>query len=315
MRAEDVLKAILDEHEAGRRVALCAVVATRGSTPQPTGTIVAVNEAAAMIGTLGGGCMEADVRRAAFEALSSGHGGLTTFHLDDDTGANDGMICGGQMDVAIAVIASDARASEIRAAHTRLRGSEPTDLSVLVETQGGTAEHRVRLEPAARLVVAGAGHIGKVLADLALRVGFDVTVIDDRAKFANATRFPPPMKPVAGPIAETLRGWPIDPGTSVVIVTRGHRHDQAALAAVVGSKAGYIGMIGSRRKIKVIYDELRWAGVADEPLQRVHAPIGLDIGAVTAEEIAVAIVAELISVRRAMRADAASAPRSPGTQP
>ncbi|RME39326.1 MAG: XdhC/CoxI family protein, partial [Planctomycetota bacterium] len=116
--------------------------------------------------------------------------------------------------------------------------------------------------------------------------------------FANADRFPPPMRPVVGDIEETLRGFPIDASTYVVIVTRGHRHDERALAAVVDSPARYIGMIGSRRKIDVIFDGLRRRGVSGERLARVHAPIGLDIGAVTTDEIALSIAAQLVSVRR-----------------
>ena len=104
---------------------------------------------------------------------------------------------------------------------------------------------------------------------------------------------------MVGDIEKTLSGWPIDAGTYVVIVTRGHKHDERALGAVLGSPARYIGMIGSRRKIKIIFDDLRESGTTEQQLERVHAPIGLDMNAVTIEEIAVSIAAELVSVRRA----------------
>jgi xanthine dehydrogenase accessory factor len=140
-----------------------------------------------------------------------------------------------------------------------------------------------------------------MLAPVALQIGFRVFVLDDRADYASAVRFPIPIETRVGDIAMTLRGWPIDARTYVVIVTRGHRHDEAALRAVVDSPARYVGMIGSKRKIEVTFDDLRRSGVSDERLGRVRAPIGMDIRAVTAEEIAVSIAAELISVRRTTR--------------
>ena len=121
---------------------------------------------------------------------------------------------------------------------------------------------------------------------------------DDRYDFANAGRSPPPIEPIAADIEKTLRAYPVDPSTYVVIVTRGHRHDQQALAAVINADAGYLGMIGSRRKLKLIFDELAGAGVERARLDRVHAPIGLPIHAVTVPEIAVSIAAQLIEVRR-----------------
>ena len=115
----------------------------------------------------------------------------------------------------------------------------------------------------------------------------------------NEERFLPPVRTTVGAIDKTLRSWPMDANTFIIIVTRGHKHDEQALKAVIDTPAKYVGMIGSRRKIKVIFGDLRRAGVSDARLETVHAPIGLDIRAVTTNEIALSIAAELVSVRRA----------------
>lgn len=294
-----ILETVLREVDAGRPAALCAVVATRGSTPQAPGALLCVDEAGQITGTVGGGCVEAEIRRRAHQLLSTERGGLFTFDLDHDYGFDDGLICGGHMDVAIRVFSQPGQTRGLREAAQRVRVGEAVTLPVRVQTPEGMVEYRIRIEAPPRLVIAGGGHIGQALAALVVPLGFHLSVIDDRSSFANPRRFPPPIEPVVGDIAETLRHWPTDANTYIVIVTRGHRHDQQALAAVVDSPAKYIGMIGSRRKIALIFDDLRRRGVTDEQLARVRAPIGLDIKAVTPEEIAVSIAAELISVRRA----------------
>jgi len=203
------------------------------------------------------------------------------------------------MDIAVVAYAAAAEVEPVRQAVAHLRAGEPASLPLRVTTAESVVEYRVNLETAPKLVIAGAGHLGKALADLAGRLGFDISVIDDRADYANAERFAPPIMSIVGDIAETLRGWPIDANTYVVVVTRGHKHDEQALGAVLASPAKYLGMVGSKRKIQVIYDGLRHAGASDAQLARVHSPIGLAISAQTPEEIAVSIAAELISVRRA----------------
>jgi xanthine dehydrogenase accessory factor len=295
----DVLNHVCTERAAGRAVALCAIVATRGSTPQPTGTLVCVDEAARMTGTLGGGCAEAELRRRAHHLLSTRRSALLTFRLDHDFGYDDGMICGGEMDVAVTVFSPDSDGQLIDRASAQLADGGGAILSLRVVTASGPAEYRLWLEAGPELVIAGGGHISRVLAPMMVLVGFRVSVIDDRCEYANAERFPPPIHPIAAPIAATLKTWPIGANTYVVLVTRGHRHDESALQAVLGSPAKYIGMIGSRRKIDIIFDDLRHRGAAEEQLNRVRAPIGLDIGAVTTDEIAVSIAAELVKVRRA----------------
>jgi xanthine dehydrogenase accessory factor len=224
---------------------------------------------------------------------------MFTFDLDYDLATDDGLICGGHMDVAITVVSQSAEAEDLRAAAERLRAGEAAALPLRVQTTDGLVEYRVNLEAPPKLIIAGGGHIGRVLAEMMVPLGFRVSVVDDRIEFANADRFPSPIEPLLGDIAETLKGRPIDANTNIVIVTRGHKHDEQALGAVIDSPAKYIGMIGSRRKIDIIYDDLKRDGAAQEQIDRVHAPIGLNIKAVTPEEIAVSIAAELISVRRA----------------
>jgi len=306
----EVLEKAMVEARAGRPAALCAIVATRGSTPQPAGVIVCVDSAARMTGTLGGGCVEAEVRRRAHQLLSERRNAVLSFDLDHDFGYDDGMICGGSMDVAIEVQASNDDLSRLSEAADRLRAGDGATLTLRVDrevaasVERGPRErvaYRLHIEPDPKVVIAGAGHISRILASMLAPLGFHVVVIDDRADYANRDRFPTPIEPIAGDMAKTLSAYPIDRRTYVVIVTRGHKHDERALTAVLDSPARYVGMIGSRRKIRVIYGDLKHAGVTDEQLARVHAPIGLDIGAVTTDEIALSIAAEIVSVRRAQR--------------
>jgi xanthine dehydrogenase accessory factor len=156
----------------------------------------------------------------------------------------------------------------------------------------------VHLEVSPTLLIAGAGHVGQAIARLAVNLDFRVVVIDDRPDFASRERFGERIELIVDDITSALRDHPIDAGCYVVIVTRGHRHDHHALDAVIRRPAGYIGMIGSKRKSATILHALADAGVSQELIDGVHTPIGVPIQAATVDEIAVSIVAELISVRR-----------------
>ena len=159
------------------------------------------------------------------------------------------------------------------------------------------------LDPAPHLYVVGAGHVSQHLAAIAHDVGFRVHVLDDREKFANAARFPDAVEIVVEPIPDWLAGADIPATAFVVVVTRGHTHDFQAMQALAGRELRYLGMIGSRAKVARIAGALAQEGVPAEWVARIHAPIGLRIGAVTPEEIAVSIVAELVAVRRGAFAD------------
>ncbi len=154
------------------------------------------------------------------------------------------------------------------------------------------------VEPAPDVYVFGAGHVGAHLARMAHDTGFKVHIVDDRQKFADPTLFPDGVNVHVDDIPAWLDAHPLSRSTYGVIVTRGHRHDLDALRNLVGQGLRYVGLIGSRAKVKRVFDALLAEGASPETLAAVHAPIGLDIGAVTPQEIAVAILAELIAVRR-----------------
>jgi xanthine dehydrogenase accessory factor len=151
--------------------------------------------------------------------------------------------------------------------------------------------------PRIRLLIVGAGHVGQAVARLAVEADFDVWVVDDRQQYAHAGRFPTAERILVGPIEEVLASLQITPRTYALIVTRGHGHDQEALYHLAPTPAAYVGLIGSRRKIRLIFDGLRELGIAETDLRRVAAPVGLDIGSQTVLEIAISIVAELIARR------------------
>ncbi len=172
----------------------------------------------------------------------------------------------------------------------------------VAEAQASAVGEEIFVEPVLPpplLVIAGGGHVGQAVALEAVRVGFDVTVIDDRPEFAAASLFPAGVNTMCGNIPEQIATCPLDQDSYVVLVTRGHRHDAQALAACIHRRLAYLGMIGSHRKVALIRKQFLETGLAtEEEFDRVRAPIGLPIGAVTVPEIAVSIVAQLIAVRR-----------------
>ena len=164
-------------------------------------------------------------------------------------------------------------------------------------TQDGAQVFMEGYTTPAAVVVAGGGHIGKSLAPIVKMMGLRLYVIDDRPEFANKERFPEADGVIVADYAEGLKQLDIRPNTSVVVATRGHREDDFALEAAARSPAGYVGLVGSRRKTILIHQELLKNGIPLERLKAVHAPIGLDIGAKTPEEIALSIVSEIVAFR------------------
>ena len=240
----------------GETVALVTVVRAQGSTPQRVGAKMLVWPDGRTVGTIGGGCYENDAFWKAREAITTGRSSLVHYELNDDFAQENGLICGGRMDVHI----------------------DP-------------------LAPSPRLFIVGAGHVGWHLARIAVDAGFRIHVVDDREKFANAERFPG-ADIVVQPIPEWLHGVDLPTGAYVVVLTRGHQYDLEAMRALATREVKYLGLIGSRAKVARIYDVLRSEGMPPDCLDRVHSPIGLEIGAVTPAEIAISILAELIAVRR-----------------
>jgi len=153
-------------------------------------------------------------------------------------------------------------------------------------------------ERPATLLIIGAGHVGKALATIGQMCGFSIEIVDDRPEYANAERFPEADRITCGRFDEVLAGYPIDANSYVVCVTRGHKHDETSLRLVAASDAAYVGMIGSKRRVGAVLQHLIEDGLDREAAERVHTPIGLDIGAETPEEIAVSIMAEIIRARR-----------------
>jgi len=254
----EVFAALGEALKHGEEVALVTIVAANGSTPQRVGAKMLVYADGRVLGTIGGGCYENEALWKAREALTTRKAVTVKYELADDFAAESGLICGGQMEVFI----------------------EPIEASPAV-------------------YIFGAGHVGQYVGRVAHDAGFRVHVVDDREKFANRDRFPNAGEIVVDDIPTWLANTVLPTSSYAVVVTRGHRHDLDALRALAPRRLRYLGLIGSRAKVKRLYDVLAEDGaVSIEQLERVHAPIGLDIGAVTPQEIAVSIVAELIAVRR-----------------
>ena len=261
----EILAAIGEALTRGEEVALVTIVSSNGSTPQRVGAKMLVYADGRTVGTIGGGCYEHDALGKALAAIKTRKPVRASYDLNDDFAQETGLVCGGQMDVFI----------------------EP-------------------LEAPPALYVFGAGHVGFYLARIASEAGFEIHVVDDRAAFANRERFPFAASVVVEDLPTWLAGAQIPPTAYAVVVTRGHRNDLETLQALVGRELRYLGLIGSRAKVARIYDQLLNEDHATlEQLSRVHAPIGLDIGAVTPQEIAVSIVAELIAIRRGRARDIA----------
>ena len=253
----DIYEQIVRLRRDGRRGAVATIVNVRGSIPSFKTAKMLVRDDGSIVGTIGGGCVEADVWQAAREVMESEKPRTLTFDLNQDPRYDTGLVCGGTLEVFI----------------------EP-------------------ILPPALLYVFGAGHVAANLCQVAASAGFDLIVTDDRTSYATKERFPSAREVHALDFDEATKQLDPNEASYIVIVTRGHRDDMRLLRWAVQTRARYIGMIGSKRKVIGIFKTLQEEGVPAHLFDRVHAPIGLDIGAVTPEEIAVAITAELIAFRR-----------------
>lgn len=243
--------------QEGRRGAIATIVNVRGSIPSFETAKMLIRDDGSIAGTIGGGCVEAEVWQAAREVMESEKPRTLTFNLNQNPKYDTGLVCGGTLDIFI----------------------EP-------------------VLPPALLYIFGAGHVALNLYRTAKQAGFDVFIVDDRESYANRERFPEAKDVIAEDFDHALARITPNETSYLVIVTRGHRDDMRVLRWAVQTQARYIGMIGSKRKTITIFRELVKEGIPDHLFERVHAPVGLDIGAITPEEIAVAITAELIAVRR-----------------
>jgi xanthine dehydrogenase accessory factor len=342
----ELLQQLLERLAAGQPVAYCRLVETRGSTPQKAGAAMLVFADGSQAGTLGGGCVEAEVKRRALAVLDRGQAEVCGFQLDNDYGWDDGLICGGRMQALVDPLAPSAEVDYFVCLRDQLaRGQACTEAIVFDAEKSGLAVASCYLLDAAgnllaarrsqaidgvapaavreafadlpkrprpqaiagvallpnmarsRLLIVGGGHVGQAVGNLARQLDFDVCVVDDRAEFVSRDRFPHAAQLIHGDIGTTLAKFEITPETYCLIVTRGHNHDEEALFHLVDRGARYVGMIGSRRKIRLIFDDLEAQGVSPEALARVYAPVGIEIGSQTVPEIAISILAELVAHR------------------
>ena len=253
----DVLDEIVRLRALGQKCALATIVEVRGSIPSFQTAKLVVREDGSLAGTIGGGCVEAEVWEAAKEVIQTGKPRKMSFSLGQDAAYDNGLICGGQLDVFVECIT-----------------------------------------PQPSVVIFGGGHISKSLAKVLDLAGFRVTVVDNRETYANAERFPEAADVFAEEYEEVFPKLPVTDSTYLVIVTRGHRDDMRVLRWAVTTRAKYISMIGSKRKTISVIKELEKEGLPREAFERVYAPMGLEIGAISPEEIAISVGAEMIAMRR-----------------
>ncbi len=253
----DLWEEIVNLRRQGRRGALATIINVRGSIPSFKTAKMLVRDDGSIVGTVGGGCVEADVWQAAREVMEQEKPRTLTFNLNQNPRYDTGLVCGGTLEVYL----------------------EP-------------------ILPVPLVYLFGAGHVSHNVYKVARTAGFDVVVVDDRETYANAERFPEAREVIVEDFEQAVQKIVPNENTYLVIVTRGHRDDMRVLRWAVQTNARYIGMIGSKRKVLTICKELEKEGLAPELFERVMAPVGLEIGAVTPEEIAVSIVAEMIASKR-----------------
>lgn len=258
----DIYEELVRLRRAGQRCALATIVEVRGSIPSYESAKLLVREDGSMVGTIGGGCVEAEVWNAARDVIDTGQPRHLSFALNQDAAYDNGLICGGQLEVFVEAVL-----------------------------------------PQPRAYIFGAGHISKSLSKVAGLAGFATVIVDDRESFANRERFPEAAEIYAAEYEDVFPQLPVNRNSYILIVTRGHRDDMRVLKWAVTTDAAYIAMIGSKRKVISVIKELEKEGLPSQALERVYAPMGFEIGAVTPEEIAVSVVAEMIAHRRNPDAD------------
>ena len=258
----DLFEEIVRMRRAGQRAALATIVHTNGSIPSYESSRMLVRDDGSIAGTIGGGCVEAEVWAAAREVMEKESPRKMVFNLNNEASYDNGLICGGTLEVFV----------------------EP-------------------ILPQPMLYLFGGGHVSMAVAKAASAVGFGVAVVDDRESFANAERFPMAHE-IYTSYEDAFEKIHPNAASYLVIVTRGHKEDMRVLGWAVRTEARYLGMIGSKRKVLSVYKALEQDGYKPEEFEHVYAPMGLEIGALSPEEIAVSIVAELVAVRRNSATDA-----------
>jgi xanthine dehydrogenase accessory factor len=304
----DVLTELEEWSAAGEEIALATVVETWGSSPRPLGSRMAVTRSGKMAGSVSNGCIEGAVFDEAQKVLKSGQAKIAAFGVADDVAFDVGLACGGHIEVFVQPLGpvhkqliEMLRADKPATLRTNLVTGEAELISG--SSRGSELAHRdgdwfvEAFRRPAHLIIIGAIHIAIPLHRLAKLMGYRVTVVDARAKFATKERFPDADELVIAWPDEALAKIPLDGSTYVVILTHDPKFDLPALRAVLGKDVGYIGAIGSRKTNANRFDALRAEGFTEEQISRVHGPIGLDLGSRGAEETALGILAEVTAVR------------------
>jgi len=356
LKAMRIYTEIIHALERKEPVVLATIIHRMGSAPREAGAKFLVKKDGSCVGSIGGGCVEAEVWQKAQKVMQTGAGSVLHFNLTAEQLADGGLICGGNIHVFLEPLREgfleiyreierlrQQGGSGILATVISVNGEYPRGEAVKVFIKpsgektgslflgedleqkifkeaerfirakrvgvmkiGAEAGHRwkdleILLEPIIAeptVYIFGAGHISQQLAPLVKRVHFKVVVIDDRAMFANRDLFPEADEVMVTEFERVFDQIQINEFSYVIIVTRGHLYDGMILEKALQTDACYIGMIGSKKKIQILYKNLVEKGVSKVALERVHAPIGLDIGSETPEEIAISIVAQLIMKRR-----------------
>jgi xanthine dehydrogenase accessory factor len=253
----DIFAEVAKLRKDGRKAALATIIEVQGSIPSYESSKILVRDDGSIVGTVGGGCVEGEVWTVAQDVMREEKPRRLHFNLNNNPEYDEGLICGGSLDIFIEPILATPTA-----------------------------------------ILFGGGHVSLFVSKVASLAGFDTVIADDREAFANPSRFPEARETHAAPWQKIFPELTVNDFSYLVIVTRGHKGDMECLRWAVETPARYIGMIGSKRKVIAVFKELEREGVPAEKLERLHAPIGLDIGAITPEEIAVSIVSQMIAVRR-----------------
>ena len=320
---KQVLDRLCEALDRGERSVLVTVLEKSGSAPRGAGACMLLTRAGAF-GTIGGGSAEHAAILTAERVLETGEARVEVFRMSPNEIADLGMICGGTVQALFHPIPPAAESgavfSMLREALRdgrdawllrRFEGGDCAQMRVLTERDGEwtfpkpvyaqTGLGFTFCEPiasAARVLVFGGGHVAARLVPLLHFLGMRAVVYEDRAEFADRERFPDADGIVCAGFAELAAQLTVRPADSIVVMTRGHQADHTVLTQALKTEAGYIGCIGSRKKIAITRDRLLAEGFSERDIARIHMPVGLPIGAETPEEIAVSIAAELIRCRR-----------------
>ena len=326
-----LLQNIIDALKNKKNIVLATVIKVAGSVPRHEGAQMLIFEDLSVIGTIGGGCGEATVKTEALNVIDTKKAKTHRVLLNNDIAAEEGMVCGGMMDVYLEPLQD---ATPYQKALLLLQNNqsaimlekigEPSSKSIynndgeiligmpvqdnfkdyldskktIVLQQNDENWLIQPIQADEKLLILGAGHVGKAVADYAYALDFAVSIVDDRSTFANNIRFPLAKKIICAEFAEALAECEIDDNTYVVIVTRGHSYDEICLKHILSYETKYVGMIGSKRRVALLRKKILNEGILAINEAKLHAPIGLKIDAETPAEIAISILAEIIAVRR-----------------